>query len=71
MNIKDELIGETVEVVNNHIKGTILDETKSTFLIKTKEGNKTIIKHANKFKIKNKTIRGEEILKSPENRLKL
>lgn len=60
---KHELIGYPIEIIDAKnktlvgIKGTIVDETKNTFKIKTKLQKKTIIKDQITFiiKIKDKT----------------
>ena len=70
-----EFIGSQVEIPDprnkkKKIQGTIIDETKNTFKIKTATGTKKIIKNKNKFIINGQTIRGDEILKRPEDRIK-
>ncbi len=53
-----ELIGLTVKVVKSHdasqvgIHGTVIDETKNTLLIRTKEGDKRVAKDISTFKFK-------------------
>ena len=84
-NIKDvlkaELIGKEAAIVdaknraNIGIKGKIIDETKSTFTIRTSEGQKKVIKenitievvhHNQKVRIK-----GKLLATAPEERIKI
>lgn len=53
------------------IKGTIIDETKNTFKVRNQGKIKVILKQNCIFKIKNKVIEGNKILKRPENRIKM
>ncbi|MBU0666257.1 MAG: ribonuclease P protein subunit [Nanoarchaeota archaeon] len=75
--LKEEYIGFNIEVIETKnqtlqgLKGEILDETKNTFKIKTKDKIKIILKKGNIFKIKNKIINGNEIIKKPEERIKI
>ncbi len=75
-----ELIGLDVEVINSSsyyligLKGKIIDETKNTFLVKTKKGIKRIPKKGNifLFNLRNMhvKIKGDEICFRPEERTK-
>ncbi len=75
-----ELIGLKVEIVESKnknlvgLEGKIVDETKNMLLIKTKTGEKKIIKKDCKFKfhLKNQEILvdGELIVARPEKRTK-
>ena len=73
-----ELIGEEITVVGSTnpaqvgISGKIVDETKSTIKIQSKEGTKTLLKNTITFKIKSKAmvIEGKTLIKRPEERLK-
>ena len=80
--IRHELIGLTVEVAeskNNSqvgIKGMVVDETKNTLSIETKNGIKKIKKDGSKFifKIpdgKKVKVDGKKIVARPEDRIKL
>ncbi len=74
-----ELIGLEVEVVNSSDTsqigtcGTVVDETKNTLLVKTKDGTKRVIKKISTFKFvadKDKFIvDGEEINFRPHERI--
>ncbi len=76
---KHELIGLDVKLVNGHnsqiigINGTIMDETRSMFTLKTKNGMKQLPKEFNlwKFKVNNEytTIDGSKIIKRSFERL--
>ncbi len=79
--IMGELIGKKTEVKESKdpnkrgIKGKIVDETKNTVKIETKNGEeKTIPKKTSKFTFKEKNqeieIKGEEIKQRPEDRIK-
>lgn len=77
MNEKRKLfIGEETIITDSAnetligIKGRIIDETKHTFKIQTKEKIKTVLKKNSTFKIRNKEIKGETIEKKPQDRIK-
>ena len=72
-----ELIGQEIMVINSTnpaqvgISGKIVDETKSTIKIESKEGIKTLLKSTITFKIKNNgVIDGRTLMKRPEERIK-
>ncbi len=75
-----ELIGLQIEIIENKneqlvgLKGKIIDETKNMIIIKSKEGEKKIIKKDSKFKIrideKNILVDGSLIVGRPEKRTK-
>ncbi|MBN2111529.1 ribonuclease P protein subunit [Candidatus Woesearchaeota archaeon] len=77
---KDEIIGKNIKIIgsknkpNTGIEGKVIDETKNTLKIKTKNGTKTVIKQNITFTIKigenEYKIKGEEIRASPEERIK-
>jgi ribonuclease P protein subunit POP4 len=77
--VMHELIGLEVEVVNSSDTsqigtcGTVVDETKNTLLVKTKDGTKRVIKKISTFKFvadKDKFIvDGEEINFRPHERI--
>lgn len=52
------------------MKGTIIDETRNTFTILTGGKEKTILKKGNTFLIDNNKIKGDAILRRPEERIK-
>lgn len=79
---KGELIGKSIKIIesknksNTGLRGKIIDETKNTLQIKTKQGSKkTLIKQNIIFTIKigekEYKIKGEEIKASPEERIRL
>jgi RNase P/RNase MRP subunit p29 len=72
---QNELIGRHVRVLNWNIEGMIVDETKNSFLIKTKEKiRKRILKANNEFEFKHLNgdiiINGNTILMRPDERIK-
>jgi len=71
--LKDELIGKSAKIKYNkkEFEGKIIDETKNILIIKTKEGNKKIIKINSKIEIDGEIIDGKKINKRPEDRIKL
>ena len=78
--IKDELIGLKVTVKEctdktlENITGTVIDETKNTFLIETERGIKRIAKDIAKFEFEYKgkkfLISGSRLKYRPEDRVK-
>ena len=73
---QQEFIGEKVEITESknkeqlNIKGTIIDETKNTFTIKTQTKTIKILKKDKNFTINNEKIEGNKITKEPEERIK-
>lgn len=70
--MEEEFIGKKISLdfQNKKITGTIINETKFTFKIRTEKGDKTILKKEKEFKINNRKIQGSKILKRPEERIK-
>jgi len=74
---KEEYIGENVQITKSKnksligLQGTIIDETKNTFKIKTKEKTKVVLKNTSTFIIKGQKITGEKITKKPQDRIKI
>ncbi len=73
----EEFIGCKIKITasdNQSLKGlsgTIINETKCTFTIKDKKGErKTILKQGSTFMISNKEIQGKDIAQRPEERIK-
>jgi ribonuclease P protein subunit POP4 len=73
-----EFIGAKIKVMNatnkslQGLEGSIIDETKNSFKIKnSKQEEKTVLKKGAVFMINNDTIKGDEIIKRPEERIKL
>ncbi|MBT3395433.1 ribonuclease P protein subunit [archaeon] len=79
-NLKDmmrsEFIGSEIEVIDSKnksligLKGKVINETKNTLTIKTKDSKKIIIKEQITIKINEKVINGEKISIRPEERIK-
>ena len=77
---KDELVGLKVKVKEcndpywNNKSGTIIDETKNTFIIESNNKQKTIAKNTAKFEFhiggEKITIDGLKIMYRPEDRIK-
>ncbi|MCK4589282.1 MAG: ribonuclease P protein subunit [Nanoarchaeota archaeon] len=72
----EEIIGKTIEVVESKnssdvgIRGKIIDETKKTILVKTKKGEKRLLKSNITFTINHQNIKGKNLLKRSEERIK-
>jgi len=75
--LKQIYIGEITTITESKNKsligltGKIIDETKNTFKIQTIKGIKTILKYSSTFKIKGTEIKGEQINKKPQDRIKI
>lgn len=75
--LRDEFIGCEVEILKSKnkslesIKGTITDEGKNSFKIRTINGEKTVLKSNTIFSITGKVVDGNKILKSPQDRIKM
>jgi RNase P/RNase MRP subunit p29 len=74
---QQEFIGKEIIIIKSSNKeqeklsGTIIDETKNTFTIKTQNKEIKILKKDKEFKIKDKKINGKIISKRPEERIKI
>jgi len=78
--VRHEFIGLHVQVVDASnasligIEGEIVDETKSTFIIKTKRGEKQVMKTGASFKVnvgeQEVIIKGDILVGRPEDRIK-
>ena len=78
--VKDELIGRNVKIVKctdqtfENTSGVIIDETKNTFLIETKDKQKRIAKNTAKFEFeyngKKIAVKGSKLIFRPEDRTK-
>ena len=73
-----EFIGAKIKVMNatnkslQGLEGSIIDETKNSFKIKnSKQEEKTVLKKGAVFMINDNMIKGDEIIKRPEERIKL
>lgn len=52
------------------LEGEIVMETKNSFTIITQKGKKTLLKAHSTFNINGRKIRGRDIMKRPEERIK-
>jgi len=70
---KGEWIGIFVKALYNgkEFERKIIDKTKNTISIKTKNGVKKILKNNSKIMIDGKTLNGDNLKKRPEERIKL
>ena len=68
----EEFIGKDIQAKRENIKGKIIDETKSTFTVKTTKGEKKILKKGNTFTFQPDgiEIKGDDIIVRPEDRIK-
>ena len=66
------IIGKDAEIIclERRYSGVIVDETKNMVHLKTKEGIKKFIKKNIALKIETMRIKGNEITKRPEERIK-
>jgi RNase P/RNase MRP subunit p29 len=77
MKLQDEFIGKKLKIIKTTMKqqqnmeGTIINETKNTFTILTKNGEKKILKNKKEFIINETKINGDKIKKKPEERIKI
>ena len=74
--LRGEFIGKQIRVKNKGIEGRIIDETKNSFLVKTKNNlKKRLLKQNCIFELKsafgNIVIEGNSILIKPEDRIKI
>ena len=70
---KREFIGKEAEInyAGKVFRGRIIDETKNTLTLETKNKLVKIIKKNAKIKIHNQKINGKAIVKRPEDRIKI
>ena len=72
-----EYLGEHAEITHSEdddlegIEGVIIKETKNTFTIRTRDGDKQVTKKICTFNINDHNIHGENITKKPEERIKI
>jgi len=73
-----EFIGAKIKIISSanksieHLEGSIIDETKNTFKIRTlNQEEKIVLKQGTVFTINNQTVQGDAITKRPEERIKL
>ena len=75
-DLRHEFIGREVKVVNSGTEGKVIDETKNSFLIRTKNDlKKRLLKQNSLFEFKSESgstfIDGNLILMKPEDRIKI
>ncbi len=70
--MEETLIGSKMEVVDAKnknllgINGRIIDETKNTITVETRDGVRKLIKCEVIFKLGSKVLRGEHMVRRPE-----
>ena len=70
--IKNTLIGTEIEIVNAQNKnllglsGRVIDETKNLLTLETQKGVKKVIKSQITFKIGTNIIKGNHVIRRPE-----
>ena len=75
--IHAEWIGKQITITHSTnktqigITGTIVDETKQLITIQTQTGEKRVPKSGITFKIDGEEIKGNDVLSTPEERIKL
>ena len=74
--LRGEFIGKRIRMEDKKIIGKIIDETKNSFLVKTRSNmKKRLLKQNNNFEIKLNSgyvdIDGNLILMKPEDRIKI
>ncbi|MFO8132561.1 MAG: ribonuclease P protein subunit [Thermoplasmatota archaeon] len=73
--MKHEFIGLPIRVTDaadptlQNVAGTIIDETKNTFLVRN-DGTKRVPKHHTTFEIDGTEVRGDDIAYRPEDRIR-
>ncbi len=53
------------------LEGAVVDETRNTVIIETEKGVKRVPKHGTVFEINGHEVIGDEVLVTPEERVKL
>ena len=73
--LRGEFIGKQVSVPSKKVEGKIIDETKNSFLVKTNNARKRILKANSLFQIKINDyfveVDGNTISMKPEDRIKI
>jgi len=78
--LKHELIGLKIEVLESSDKsqiglsGQVVNETQNTLILQNEQGEKTVPKKGSVFKMflehENVKVKGEKLLKTPQERIK-
>jgi ribonuclease P protein subunit POP4 len=72
----EEFIGLELRVIKaknkclEQIFGKVIDETKKTFIIRTDQEEKIILKQGTTFTINNQIVSGDDLIQRPEDRIK-
>ncbi len=75
--IHAEWIGKHAKIVTStnksleELEGVVVDETHNTVIIETEKGVKRVPKHGTVFEIDGHEVAGDEVLASPEERIKI
>ena len=73
--LRGEFIGKQVSIPGRKVEGKIIDETKNSFLVKTSNARKRILKANSRFHIKADNsfveVDGNAISLKPEDRIKI
>ena len=73
--LRHEFIGKMIANERTGMKGKVIDETKSSFLVKTESGRKRMLKQGSVFMVSTGkgefTVGGNSILMKPEDRIKI
>ena len=73
--LRGEFIGKQVSIPGRKVEGKIIDETKNSFLVKTSNARKRILKANSLFHIKAGNsfveVDGNAIAMKPEDRIKI
>ncbi len=71
------LIGENIQIIkaknrmHEGMEGRVVDETKNSFVIRTTQGDKRVLKEQITFTIIKKIIQGKYLTKRLEDRIKI
>ncbi len=73
--LRGEFIGKQVRIPGAKIEGKIIDETKNSFLVKTKNARKRVLKANSLFRVEINgnfaVVEGNAISMKPEDRIKI
>jgi len=74
--IHAEWIGKHIRIITAtnptaKIEGIVVDETRNTIVVETTKGLKRVQKHGSVFEINGEEITGDDVLATPEERIKL
>ena len=73
--LRGEFIGKQVSIPGRKVEGKIIDETKNSFLVKTKNARKRVLKANSLFQVEINgnfaVVDGNAISMKPEDRIKI